>query len=491
MVLVILTNGFAQVSKISIEESLKLKKYIEELKKRNVFKVAVTYGVAAWLLLQIAGTVVPIIDAPKWLLKVVLILLIIGFPISLIFAWAYEMTPQGIKKTNEVKKEVYGSKKMINNYSKLIIFILLLGLSVFLAKLLWKSESIEVEAIVPVEKKASKVKQVELTSNLEALDYYLKGEFHQKKETSSEVDTAIVYYIKAIELDPKFAKAYNNLASAYMRKYLFHDPDTKWEEEAYSAAGKALIINPNLANPHLIKGQFYWSESHNFAHEEAFNEFVKAIEKDPEFSEAYDQLALVQLHMGLFEEALKNAYTSIELDPGNFKARQFIGETLLFQGSYIVALREFDKIPENFSNQHTQSLKVLNYFYLNQVEKAIEILDDYLINNPNSPNLNSVYAIVLANEGRIMEAKEKREIVLKNSKNFIHAHHIYYHLGVAAALMNEKQEAIDWLEKAAETGFPNYPLFSSDPNLISLRGSEKYEELLSKLKKKWEYFKTL
>ena len=62
---------------------MNLKKYIEELKRRNVFKVAITYGLTAWILLQIVETVAPIINAPDWLLKVVFILLIIGFPISI------------------------------------------------------------------------------------------------------------------------------------------------------------------------------------------------------------------------------------------------------------------------------------------------------------------------------------------------------------------------------------------------------------------------
>ena len=57
--------------------------------------------------------------------------------------------------------------------------------------------------------------------------------------------------------------------------------------------------------------------------------------------------------------------------------------------------------------------------------------------------------------------------------------------------MNDKQEAVDWLNKAAKTGFPNYPLFHSDPNLINLKGYQEYEELLEELKEKWEYYRTL
>ena len=467
------------------------KKYIKELKRRNVFKVAVTYGITAWLLLQITETIVPIITAPNWLLKVVLILLIIGFPLALICAWAFEMTHEGIKKTEDVDIEKSDLEKPKNGYNKLIISVLIIALVFLLMKPYWQQKLDKIKGSNQIEYIDSIQNKKVLPSNLNAYDFYLKGELRYKKGTLSDIDTAIMYFNEAIKIDPKYAQAYNDLASAYMRKYLFFDPNTKWEEEAYSAAGKALAIDPNLANPHLIKGQFYWSQSHNFAHEQAYNEFVKAIEKDPKLSQAYEQLALVQLHIGLFDDAYKNAHKSVELDPSNFKARQFIGEALLFQGNYNSSMREFEKIPENFTNPHTQSLKALNFFYLNQPEKSIEILNDKLKNSPNSPNLNSVYAIILASKGQVSDALQKKEIALEHSKDYIHAHHIYYHLGLMAALMTEKQEAVEWLDKAAETGFPNYPLFSSDPNLENLKGYFEYEELLTKLKEKWKYFKTL
>ena len=329
------------------------------------------------------------------------------------------------------------------------------------------------------------------TNDLKALDLYLKGELHSKKESLSNIDTAIVYYNKAIEANPNFANAYNGLASTYMRKYLSFEPDTKWEEEAYSAAGKALLIDPKLANPHIIRGQFYWSLSHNFAHEEAFNEFVKAIDNDPENSEAYEQLALVQLHIGLFDDALKNAEKSIELDPVNFRARRFIGEIFLFQGKYSLALKEFEKIPANFAPHPTLSLQALIHFYLDQPEEAIEILDQNLEDDPNNANLNSVYAIIHASKGNFQKAEQKMKISLDNSRDYIHAHHIYYHLGIASALINKKSEAVEWLTKATETGFPNYPLINLDPALNSLKGHPEYEALLIELKEKWEYFKTL
>src|SRR5919198_4485027 len=73
--------------------------FFAELKRRNVYKVAVAYAVIAWLLMQIASQIFPFFEIPNWAVRLVLLLLIIGFPIALIIAWAFEATPEGIKRT--------------------------------------------------------------------------------------------------------------------------------------------------------------------------------------------------------------------------------------------------------------------------------------------------------------------------------------------------------------------------------------------------------
>jgi serine/threonine-protein kinase len=73
--------------------------FFAELKRRNVYKVAVAYGVVAWLLMQIASQIFPFFDIPNWVVRLVVLLLVIGFPIALIIAWAFEVTPEGIKRT--------------------------------------------------------------------------------------------------------------------------------------------------------------------------------------------------------------------------------------------------------------------------------------------------------------------------------------------------------------------------------------------------------
>jgi len=75
-----------------------------ELKRRNVFRVGFGYVIMAWLLAQIADLVIDNITAPDWIMQVLMLFLALGFPIALFFAWAFEMTPDGIKREHEIDR---------------------------------------------------------------------------------------------------------------------------------------------------------------------------------------------------------------------------------------------------------------------------------------------------------------------------------------------------------------------------------------------------
>jgi TolB-like protein/Tfp pilus assembly protein PilF len=83
--------------------------FFAELKRRNVYKVAVAYAIVGWLLVQITTQVFPIFEIPNWALRLIVLAIIIGFPIALVLAWAFELTPEGIKRTEEA--DVAGRKR--------------------------------------------------------------------------------------------------------------------------------------------------------------------------------------------------------------------------------------------------------------------------------------------------------------------------------------------------------------------------------------------
>src|SRR5947209_7255852 len=95
--------------------------FFAELKRRNVYKVAVAYAVVAWLLMQIASQIFPFFEIPNWAVRLVVLLLVIGFPVALIIAWAFELTPEGLKRT-EVADEV--PKKSARSHAWIYVVVI-------------------------------------------------------------------------------------------------------------------------------------------------------------------------------------------------------------------------------------------------------------------------------------------------------------------------------------------------------------------------------
>src|ERR1700682_1682590 len=81
---------------------MKIDNFFSELKRRNVYKVAVAYAVVAWLLIQAASILFPTFEAPPWVMKIFVVVILLGFPAALILSWAFEITPEGIKLESEV-----------------------------------------------------------------------------------------------------------------------------------------------------------------------------------------------------------------------------------------------------------------------------------------------------------------------------------------------------------------------------------------------------
>ena len=102
---------------------------LAELKRRNVIKVAIAYAIVAWLLIEIASTVFPILHLPEWTVTLVTVLLMLGFPVALFFAWAYELTPAGLQRDDGAPVHRYARGRKLD----FIIIFLLLGAVGYLA----------------------------------------------------------------------------------------------------------------------------------------------------------------------------------------------------------------------------------------------------------------------------------------------------------------------------------------------------------------------
>jgi TolB-like protein/tetratricopeptide (TPR) repeat protein len=101
-----------------------LSQLFQELKRRNVFRVAIAYLAVAWVIMQAADIVFDNVAAPEWLMPVVLFFIVVGFPVALLFAWAYEMTPEGIKRERDVDRTVSITGKTGRKLDGIIIGVL-------------------------------------------------------------------------------------------------------------------------------------------------------------------------------------------------------------------------------------------------------------------------------------------------------------------------------------------------------------------------------
>jgi TolB-like protein/Tfp pilus assembly protein PilF len=102
--------------------------FIKELKRRNVIRVAIAYAIAAWLLIEISATTFPMLRLPEWTATFVTVLLLIGFPVALIFAWAFELTPEGLKR----EKDVDRSQSITRTKGRKLDFIIIGAMAVAL-----------------------------------------------------------------------------------------------------------------------------------------------------------------------------------------------------------------------------------------------------------------------------------------------------------------------------------------------------------------------
>lgn len=125
--------------------------FFDELKRRNVFRVGIAYGVTSWLLIQVADILLESIGAPSWVLLAIFVLLGVGFVIALLFAWAFELTPEGVKRESEVDRSQSITPQTGRKLDRTIIAILVLALGYFVVdKFYLSSPALQTQETVAV-----------------------------------------------------------------------------------------------------------------------------------------------------------------------------------------------------------------------------------------------------------------------------------------------------------------------------------------------------
>ncbi len=107
--------------------------FFSELKRRNVFRVALLYMVASWLIMQVADVGVSLLGLPDWTGRFVVLLLFIGFPLVMVFSWAYEITPEGLKREKDVPRDASITAETARKLNTAVIALLLIAVAGLIA----------------------------------------------------------------------------------------------------------------------------------------------------------------------------------------------------------------------------------------------------------------------------------------------------------------------------------------------------------------------
>ena len=327
--------------------------------------------------------------------------------------------------------------------------------------------------------------------NPEAYDLYLRSEPYYGLQTREANDQAIRLLEKSVDIDQQFAAAYAALAAAYGTRAIgIEINEPKWIEKASAAVGKALALDPNLAEGYVSRGYLLWSRPNGWAHERAVSDYRHALELNPNLAEAHHQLANVYDHVGLLDKAEEEIKKAIALDPLNTGIRFRVGINLLYQGKYeesLVRLRDSERfLPPFWAFQTSFALQ-----HLGRRREAQERIETLLKANPldTGGSLTAMQAMLAADAGDVPLAERKIQEAIAKGKGYQHFHHVTYAVASAYALLDRREEALQYLRLAADDGLPCYPLFQNDSNLDHLRNDPGFLRFLAEQEKQWEYFR--
>ena len=392
--------------------------FFVELKRRNVFRVGIAYLIGSWLLAQIADLLIDNIGAPDWVMKTLFVMLALGFPLSLFFAWAFEMTPDGVKRESEIDRSQSITNVTGRKLDRSIIFVLVLALGYFA----WDKFSAQPQTVTPVE--PTVVEETAIDKSIAVLPFV---------NMSADADNEYFSDGLSEELLNLLAKVDGLKVAARTSSFKF-----KKSEADIGEIGKQLNVatilegsvrrsgNQARITAQLIKvddGFHLWSETYDRELDNIFevqDEIAKAIvdalklpllghDAKPLTStattdnfEAYDLYLLGRHHARVYSEedfnrAVEYFLRAIEIDPSFAAAYSGLADGYLF-------LSDFGNLPQGEAHQLARSA----------AEKALAI-------NPDSPEAHTSMGLLLNNLRQNGEAETHFLKALEINPNYVNA----------------------------------------------------------------------
>ena len=461
---------------------MKLNELLAELKRRHVYNVAIGYAVIAWLLTQIATQVFPFFDVPSWAVRLVVLLLVVGFPVALVLAWAFELTPEGIKRAEDVDLADLMRRRKGRYLAAGIVVVAAAALVVLTIQLVRKSSSsiapAPTVAEIPVAAKSIAVlpfKPLAAQNRDEILENGMADTLIAKLSTIHDV------VVPALASTRKYEEQGHDLLALgkllHVRSVLegtlqrvadrirvsarlinVSDGASLWSGTFDEKFTDVFAVQDAIAQKvaaaltlHLsgedqkqltkrytentdayqlyLKGRFYWNKYTEQGWRKSIEYFKQALGKDPNYAKAYAGLADSYSLMG-----------ELGFLPADeaFPKAQFYAENAL-------------KLDDALSDAHL-SLGIVRLFYDEDLEAAEKELRRAKELNANNAQAYHFYAHYLQFSGRAPEAiAEIHRGAMLDPTNLI----IAYEEGNAYYLAHQFEQSLAYLRRALELD-PNF-----------------------------------
>jgi len=321
------------------------------------------------------------------------------------------------------------------------------------------------------------------TDNPLAYEEFLRGRdnfgrFIFRTLAMEDCEAAIANFKHAIELDPHFALAYSGLGACYANRVFKGLGDAEDYTYAESAFTKAFFYDPNVTEARVLMVMIYMARGEK---RKARAE-IEALQKQfPNDAPLYFMKGVMHRLNGEYDESLRSFEKLTRLDPAARVVSSYNrARIFIYRGEYEKAMMELDKGAQMEPNH--PMIRIFRsgvFWYQGKTDEAIETIAKVLDQNPQMDGIRPLYAMYLAGVGRKDEAyAQLTEHALAVSKA---DHDMAYRVGSAYALLDDKDSAFKWLNKAVKLGNENRPRFETDSSLATLRDDPRFAELLEKM----------
>ncbi len=483
--------------------------FFSELKQRHVVRVAIAYGVTAWLLAQIATQIFPFFEIPNWSVRLVILVLLIGFPIALALAWVFEITPEGIVRMKEAVPNESSRRRTRYTFTVGITVVTLAAIGLFAFRLSrQKPSSAPTSESAPAvsSEKSIAVLPFENASNEPNTEYLSEGISEALINSLSELQQLRViarptaFRYKQKDVDPRQVGRELGVAAVltgkvrqmqdalnvqvdlvdavtgaeiwgagYDRKIadlvavkqaIAQEVAAKLKLKLSSEEQRRLVKRDSMnaeAYQFYLRGRYFWNKRTSDGIKQAIEHFQQSIERDPNFALGY--VGLADSYTGLtfynfaapheaMPKAKESATKALALDDTLAEAHATLAHILInYDWNSSAAEKEFKRSIELKPDYATaHQWYAIHYLTaMGRLEEAVQEMKRALELEPASLVMNTFMGATLYYAGRYDEAIDQCRRTIQMDPNFAVAH---WHLGLAYEEKQALDAAIEEFKKA-------------------------------------------